>query len=195
MTSPGQERPDASDEQLSRRAIAAYYRSPATPDQTPNRSDVRDHEGRRYVVLSAHGQVLAVYRVRNDGMLKLLTRWPAELQTTPGRGVSDGTQTGSLEDQAEQIARQIAVDTAQSRRLPVDPGHINRLAEIVRTAQRAGHDAAMREVLDAWHLFTEADEDSAMDTFVEQLGDIAGPAVLKEMKKGRSRRPKSKVTR
>jgi hypothetical protein len=83
MTSPGHERPDASDEQLSRRAIAAYYRSPATPDQAPNRSDVREHDGKRYVVLSARGHVLAVYRVRNDGMLKGLKRWPAELQTTP----------------------------------------------------------------------------------------------------------------
>jgi hypothetical protein len=69
----------------------------------------------------------------------------------------------------------------------VDPAHVARLAEIVRTARQAGHDAAMREVLDAWHLFTEADEDGAMDTFVEQLGDIAGPAVLEEMRKGRSR--------
>lgn len=93
----------------------------------------------------------------------------------------------SLEDQAERIVRQVARDAAQSRRLPVDPGHVARLAEVVRTARQAGHDAAMREVLDAWNLFTEADEDGAMDDFVEQLGDIAGPAVVAEMEGGADR--------
>jgi uncharacterized protein Yka (UPF0111/DUF47 family) len=89
--------------------------------------------------------------------------------------------TRPLEDQAEQIARQIAIDTAKSGRLPVDPGHIARLTAIVRAATRAGHDAAMREVLDAWSLFIEEDGDDGFDTFVEQLADIAGPAVIKEM--------------
>src|SRR5690348_7822486 len=94
----------------------------------------------------------------------------------------------SLEDQAEQIARQIATETAQSGRLPVDPGHIARLSAVIRAARRDGHDAAMREVLDAWHLFIEDDKDGALEVFVEQLGDIAGPAVVKEMKKGSATR-------
>jgi hypothetical protein len=74
----------AGDEQLTRRANAAFYRSPATPDQAPDRAGVREHEGKRCVVLSARRQVLAVYRVRDDGMLKGLKRWPRELETALG---------------------------------------------------------------------------------------------------------------
>jgi hypothetical protein len=88
--------------------------------------------------------------------------------------------TRSLESQAEQVARQIAHDAALQGRLPVDPGHIARLTGIVREARQAGHDAAMRAVLDAWHLFTESIEDAAMDSFVENLANIAGPAVIGE---------------
>lgn len=97
MAPPGQERPHASDDQLSRRAIAAFYRSPATSGQAPSRSDVREQDGKRYVVLSAAGRVLAVYRVRNDGMLKGLKRWPAELRATPamtGDRASEECSTG-----------------------------------------------------------------------------------------------------
>lgn len=65
--------------ELISRAIAAYCRSPAW--QPPNRCDVREHDGKRYVVLSARGQVLAVYRVRPAGILKGLKQWPAELET------------------------------------------------------------------------------------------------------------------
>ena len=92
----------------------------------------------------------------------------------------------SYEDQAVRIAREIARDTAGSGRLPVDPGYLARLTEVVRQAHQAGHDAAMREVLDAWHLFTEDDADGAMDAFVEQLADIAGPAIVAEMNRPES---------
>lgn len=68
---------------LEHRAMAAYWRGadPSTTDQ-PSRPEVWKHEdGKMYVVLPggrASGPC-AVYRVRNDGMLKRLKRWPAEL--------------------------------------------------------------------------------------------------------------------
>ncbi len=37
-------------------------------------------DGREYVRLANVNGVLAVWRVRNDGMLKRLKRWPAELE-------------------------------------------------------------------------------------------------------------------
>jgi hypothetical protein len=39
-----------------------------------------DMKGRRYVVLRDGGiDICAVYRVRNDGRLRRLKRWPAEV--------------------------------------------------------------------------------------------------------------------
>ncbi len=63
---------------LTRRAFAAYFRS-GHSDQPANTSGVQTVDGRRYVVLRNVNGVLAVYRVRNDGMLKGLRRWPSEL--------------------------------------------------------------------------------------------------------------------
>jgi hypothetical protein len=77
----------ATDGELVRRAMSAYYRSgyrEGLSDQQvtipANTSDVREHDGKRYVVLENVNGVLAVYRVRNDGILKGLKRWPKELE-------------------------------------------------------------------------------------------------------------------
>lgn len=65
------------------RAMAAYFRSAkpgeslAQPSNTS--SGEQQHDGKWYVVLRNGGGVLAVYRVRNDDMLKRLKRWPAEI--------------------------------------------------------------------------------------------------------------------
>lgn len=72
-------------EDLLNRAMAAYFRAP--PEglevrQQPGRAEsgVAKVAGKRYVVLrNVHG-ILKVYRVRNDGMLKRLKRWPTELE-------------------------------------------------------------------------------------------------------------------
>jgi len=71
------------DETLSR-AYSAYFRTikregalaiqPSEGDSGQAR-----HGGKSYVVLRNVNGVLAVYRVRNDGMLKRLKRWPASL--------------------------------------------------------------------------------------------------------------------
>lgn len=60
---------------LVRRAFAAYFRAGGT-DQPANTSDVREHAGLRYVVLRNVRGPLAVYRVKNDGLLRRLKRWP-----------------------------------------------------------------------------------------------------------------------
>ena len=65
----------ATDANFLSRAMAAYFRSGADI-QPASDSGVVAHEGRLYVVLRNVNRVLAVYRIRNDGMLKRLIRWP-----------------------------------------------------------------------------------------------------------------------
>ena len=70
---------------LTTRAFAAYFREAKTrgaysPDQPANDSGIEQHDGRDYVVLRNVNGTLAVYRVRNDGLLKRLRRWPAALK-------------------------------------------------------------------------------------------------------------------
>ena len=73
----------ASDRELTNRAFAAWFRTCAReliPDQPANNSGVTNHGGHVYVVLHNAKGVMAVYRVRNDGILKRLRRWPSELE-------------------------------------------------------------------------------------------------------------------
>ncbi len=64
---------------LLRRAMSAWFRSGAT-DQPSKSSGFVEHGSKPYVVLGNVNGILAVYRVRNDGMLKRLRRWPSELE-------------------------------------------------------------------------------------------------------------------
>lgn len=65
-----------------RRALGAYMHSPdarASALLAMSGPDM-DAKGRGYVVLRDGGiNVCAVYRVRSDGTLKRLKRWPAEV--------------------------------------------------------------------------------------------------------------------
>jgi len=67
---------------FTRRALGAYMHSSgalANALLAMSGADT-DANGRRYVVLrDASIDVCAVYRVRNDGKLKRLKRWPAEV--------------------------------------------------------------------------------------------------------------------
>jgi hypothetical protein len=70
---------------LINRAFAAYFRSAAregvpSPDIPANDSHLCELDGKQYVVLHNINRVLAVYRVRTDGVLKGLKRWPKELE-------------------------------------------------------------------------------------------------------------------
>lgn len=68
----------ADGDELTRRAFAAYFRAGGT--ERPERSSgVVERDGKLYVVLSGSRGILAVYRVRNDGMLRRMRRWPSDL--------------------------------------------------------------------------------------------------------------------
>jgi hypothetical protein len=76
--------PIAEDEDLTRRALAAYYRTApqegaVVVDTPAGGGDVVEHDGKLYVVLSNVRGTLAVYRVRTSGQLKRLRRWPAKV--------------------------------------------------------------------------------------------------------------------
>ncbi len=62
-----------------RRAFAAYFRAGGV-DQPANDSREVEHGAHRYVVLRNVSGTLAVYRVRNDGMLRRMRRWPKEVE-------------------------------------------------------------------------------------------------------------------
>jgi hypothetical protein len=68
---------------LGRRALAAYFRTASQDnlvvDQPINDPALVEHAGKTYVVLFNVRGPLAVYRVRNDGLLKRLKRWPREV--------------------------------------------------------------------------------------------------------------------
>ena len=61
------------------RAFAAYFRS-GEREQPSNSSSLVEHMGLRYVVLENENGVLAVYRIRNDGILRRMKRWPKEIE-------------------------------------------------------------------------------------------------------------------
>jgi hypothetical protein len=68
---------------LENRALAAYFRSAAKQGGSPNQPSTPTNatvDGKQYVVLTNKNGILAVYRVRTDGVLKGLVRWPAELK-------------------------------------------------------------------------------------------------------------------
>lgn len=62
-----------------KRAMAAYFRAGESQQPSSNDSGVMVHNEHQYVVLRNVSGTLAVYRVRNDGMLKRLKRWPDAL--------------------------------------------------------------------------------------------------------------------
>ena len=61
------------------RAMAAWFRSGQSV-QPANTSDVRVCNGKQYVVLENINGILAVYRIKNDGFLKRLKRWPKDIE-------------------------------------------------------------------------------------------------------------------
>ena len=66
------------DKNLARRALAAYFRTGG--DEQTSTADVVEHEGLNYVVLSSATSTLAVYRIRNDGVLRRMRRWPPAIE-------------------------------------------------------------------------------------------------------------------
>jgi hypothetical protein len=73
---------EADDERLKRRALAAWFRSGGS-DTPAVGGHVVEHDGRLYVVLSNVHGTLGVYRVRNDGVLRRMKRWPEKVTALP----------------------------------------------------------------------------------------------------------------
>jgi hypothetical protein len=71
-------------DELMSRAYRAYFttarRESYSADQPSENSSGQEEVGdKSYIVLRNGAGVLAVYRIRNDNMLKRLRRWPVEL--------------------------------------------------------------------------------------------------------------------
>ena len=69
-------------EPLIHRAFAAYFREAAREGailQPASTGHLCEFRGKRYVVLGSGADSCRVYRVRNDGVLKRLRRWPREI--------------------------------------------------------------------------------------------------------------------
>lgn len=60
------------------RAAQDADRGSRCQQRSPPRS-ISSYAGRSYVVLDNANGILAVYRIRDDGVLKRLRRWPPEL--------------------------------------------------------------------------------------------------------------------
>jgi hypothetical protein len=70
------------DDALTGRALAAYFRAdPLARQPSDSACGVRVHHDKAYVVLRNTSDTLAVFRVRNDGILKRLRRWPKDVET------------------------------------------------------------------------------------------------------------------
>ena len=66
-------------DEMVKRAMAAWFRSGGS-DQPANTSGGREYGGKKYVVLENVNGPLAVYRIKVDGILKRLKRWPKEIE-------------------------------------------------------------------------------------------------------------------
>src|ERR1700741_5024080 len=70
----------ADEDPLLRRAHAAYLRNTPTADLSyPMSSELRQINNKSYVVLRNAHELLRVYRVRPDGVLRVMRRPPKEL--------------------------------------------------------------------------------------------------------------------
>lgn len=65
--------------QLQCRALSAYYSTDHPAARPP--VDVADlvHDGKPYITIKKSGETLAIYRVRNNGQLKRMSRCPKEV--------------------------------------------------------------------------------------------------------------------
>jgi hypothetical protein len=65
---------------LIQRAFVAYLQTDGTAAEQPtSKSSVETIGNLRYVVLRNERRLLAVYRVRNSGLLRRMRRWPLAL--------------------------------------------------------------------------------------------------------------------
>ena len=107
---------------FTQRAIAAYFRTGTKEgwrcDQ-PSAADSGTVElnNRHYVVLANSRGILAVYRIKPDGLLRRLKRWPHALNTGEHAPVTPsqcaGQRVSDLVDFANDIIAQYGTDSAR----------------------------------------------------------------------------------
>ncbi len=68
------------DQQLIERAYIRYHQNHPWDQNIRDKSIATDSTGKKYVVFRNATDILAVYRLRSDGALKELKRWPKEIQ-------------------------------------------------------------------------------------------------------------------
>ena len=61
------------------RAMAAWFRAGNTDQPSSYSSGMEEVKGLNYVVLRNVNGILAVYRIKPDGFLRRMRRWPKEL--------------------------------------------------------------------------------------------------------------------
>jgi hypothetical protein len=68
------------EEEMLKRAVSAYFRYGEGELDQPNAgiSCIQNYNGKDYCILRNIRGVLAVYRIKNDGFLKRLKRYPNE---------------------------------------------------------------------------------------------------------------------
>ena len=73
---------------MTTRALAAYWLDADHATEHPERTTSGEcvFQGRPYVVLATTSRVLAVYRIRANGYLRRLKRWPREFNVVFGPG-------------------------------------------------------------------------------------------------------------
>jgi hypothetical protein len=67
-------------DEMVKRATAAWFRSGGDDQPGSGPSGIREHEGKKYVVLENVNGILAVYRIKNDGLLRRMKRWPKAIE-------------------------------------------------------------------------------------------------------------------
>lgn len=67
-------------DELTRRAAVAFLKAAPNPQPAEALSGVETVGGRDYVVLRNVDATLAVYRVKTDGRLKRMKRWPEQIK-------------------------------------------------------------------------------------------------------------------
>ena len=93
---------EITEQELMARALRAYWMAARKDEKETGTSwpipserlgGVEEIGGKSYATLQNADGILAVYRVRNDGVLKSLKRWPKELEPLPFGGAPAGAAT------------------------------------------------------------------------------------------------------
>jgi hypothetical protein len=92
---------------------------------------IAEHLGKRYVVIDDLDGAAAVYRIRNDGMLKALRRWPAEIEEQRMTITVTATAPNVTAGQVKVLSRMLAA--AHGGNASADGSHLTARLRIAAT--------------------------------------------------------------